>query len=245
MVGDGSYLMLNSEIATSVMLGTKLVIVVQDNRGYGCIHRLQLACGGEGFNNLFDDCVQAGRGRRRSTSPRMRARWARWPSTSIRSRSSRRRSRGRAPPSARTSWSSTPIRCGRPRRAAGGGKSACPRCRSRRRCAPRAPSTSTANGFRDRDEGRHELRRAHRHQSDLVDQRRPAGAGRRDAARDGAFRRQGDRLRRLRARQQVSARAGGAARGARAARARVRLRLVFGTSRAARSTTRSRRSRST
>ena len=58
MVGDGSYLMLNSEIATSVMLGTKLLIVVQDNEGYGCIHRLQLACGGEGFNNLFDDCVQ-------------------------------------------------------------------------------------------------------------------------------------------------------------------------------------------
>ncbi|MEO8304265.1 MAG: 3D-(3,5/4)-trihydroxycyclohexane-1,2-dione acylhydrolase (decyclizing) [Betaproteobacteria bacterium] len=58
MVGDGSYLMMNSEIATSVMLGTKLVIVVQDNRGYGCIHRLQVASGGEGFNNLFDDCVQ-------------------------------------------------------------------------------------------------------------------------------------------------------------------------------------------
>ncbi|HET7032260.1 MAG TPA: 3D-(3,5/4)-trihydroxycyclohexane-1,2-dione acylhydrolase (decyclizing) [Casimicrobiaceae bacterium] len=58
IIGDGSYLMLNSEIATSVMLGTKLVIVVLDNRGYGCIHRLQLASGGEGFNNLFDDCVQ-------------------------------------------------------------------------------------------------------------------------------------------------------------------------------------------
>ena len=62
MVGDGSYLMLNSEIATSVMLGIKLVVVVQDNRGYGCIHRLQAACGGEGFNNLFDDCVQGGSG---------------------------------------------------------------------------------------------------------------------------------------------------------------------------------------
>jgi 3D-(3,5/4)-trihydroxycyclohexane-1,2-dione acylhydrolase (decyclizing) len=58
MVGDGSYLMLNSEIATSVMLGIKLVIVVQDNRGYGCIHRLQGACGGEPFNNLFADCAQ-------------------------------------------------------------------------------------------------------------------------------------------------------------------------------------------
>ena len=59
MVGDGSYLMLNSEIATSVMLDRKLVIVVLDNHGYGCIHRLQQACGGERFNNLFADCLQA------------------------------------------------------------------------------------------------------------------------------------------------------------------------------------------
>ena len=58
MVGDGSYLMLNSEIATSVMLRKKLIIVVLDNLGYGCINRLQQACGGEPFNNLFDDCVQ-------------------------------------------------------------------------------------------------------------------------------------------------------------------------------------------
>jgi len=54
LVGDGSYLMLNSEIATSVMLGRKLTIIVLDNRGYGCINRLQRACGGESFNNLFD-----------------------------------------------------------------------------------------------------------------------------------------------------------------------------------------------
>ncbi|MGF1683181.1 3D-(3,5/4)-trihydroxycyclohexane-1,2-dione acylhydrolase (decyclizing) [Photobacterium minamisatsumaniensis] len=56
MVGDGSYLMLNSEISTSVMLGQKLVLVVLDNRGYGCINRLQHACGGAGFNNLLKDC---------------------------------------------------------------------------------------------------------------------------------------------------------------------------------------------
>ena len=41
LVGDGSYLMMNSEIATSVALGLKLVIVVLDNRGFGCINRLQ------------------------------------------------------------------------------------------------------------------------------------------------------------------------------------------------------------
>ena len=55
MVGDGSYLMLNSEIATSVMLGRKLVIVVLDNRGFGCINRLQQATGGAPFNNLLAD----------------------------------------------------------------------------------------------------------------------------------------------------------------------------------------------
>jgi 3D-(3,5/4)-trihydroxycyclohexane-1,2-dione acylhydrolase (decyclizing) len=57
LVGDGSYLMMNSEIATSVMLGRKLLIVVLDNRGFGCIQRLQQATGGEGFNNLLEDCV--------------------------------------------------------------------------------------------------------------------------------------------------------------------------------------------
>jgi 3D-(3,5/4)-trihydroxycyclohexane-1,2-dione acylhydrolase (decyclizing) len=54
LVGDGSYLMLNSELATSVMLGLKLTVVLLDNRGYGCIDRLQRACGGASFNNLFD-----------------------------------------------------------------------------------------------------------------------------------------------------------------------------------------------
>ncbi|HSC24535.1 MAG TPA: 3D-(3,5/4)-trihydroxycyclohexane-1,2-dione acylhydrolase (decyclizing), partial [Casimicrobiaceae bacterium] len=59
LVGDGSYLMMNSEIATSVMLGLKLVVVVLDNRGFGCINRLQQACGGAPFNNLLDDCIRA------------------------------------------------------------------------------------------------------------------------------------------------------------------------------------------
>ena len=45
MVGDGSYLMMNSELATSVMLGLKLTVVLLDNRGYGCINRLQRATG--------------------------------------------------------------------------------------------------------------------------------------------------------------------------------------------------------
>lgn len=52
-VGDGSYLMMNSEIATSVMLGLKLVVVLLDNGGYGCIDRLQRATGSSSFNNLL------------------------------------------------------------------------------------------------------------------------------------------------------------------------------------------------
>ena len=55
MVGDGSYLMLNSELATSVMLGVKLIVVLLDNRGYGCINRLQQATGSPPFNNLLAD----------------------------------------------------------------------------------------------------------------------------------------------------------------------------------------------
>ncbi|MDH4991135.1 3D-(3,5/4)-trihydroxycyclohexane-1,2-dione acylhydrolase (decyclizing) [Aquamicrobium lusatiense] len=54
MVGDGSYMMMNSELATSVMLGQKLIVVVLDNRGFACINRLQMATGGESFNNLLD-----------------------------------------------------------------------------------------------------------------------------------------------------------------------------------------------
>ena len=55
MLGDGSYMMMNSEIATSVMLGKKLTVVVLDNRGFGCINRLQMATGGANFNNLLKD----------------------------------------------------------------------------------------------------------------------------------------------------------------------------------------------
>lgn len=55
MVGDGSYLMMNSELAVSVMLGTKLIVTLLDNRGFGCINRLQAATGGAPFNNLLAD----------------------------------------------------------------------------------------------------------------------------------------------------------------------------------------------
>ena len=54
-VGDGSYMMMNSELSTSLMLGKKLTIVLNDNRGFGCINRLQKETGGAPFNNLLED----------------------------------------------------------------------------------------------------------------------------------------------------------------------------------------------
>lgn len=53
MVGDGSYMMMNSELATAVGMGVKITVVITDNRGYGCINRLQLGTGGAEFNNLY------------------------------------------------------------------------------------------------------------------------------------------------------------------------------------------------
>ncbi|HUR56150.1 MAG TPA: 3D-(3,5/4)-trihydroxycyclohexane-1,2-dione acylhydrolase (decyclizing) [Opitutaceae bacterium] len=52
-LGDGSYLMLHTEIVTAVQEGLKLTIVVVDNHGYGCIHGLQRGCGGNSFGNEF------------------------------------------------------------------------------------------------------------------------------------------------------------------------------------------------
>jgi 3D-(3,5/4)-trihydroxycyclohexane-1,2-dione acylhydrolase (decyclizing) len=55
MVGDGSYMMANSELATAVMMGVPFTVVLTDNRGYGCINRLQQGTGGAPFNNMLDD----------------------------------------------------------------------------------------------------------------------------------------------------------------------------------------------
>jgi 3D-(3,5/4)-trihydroxycyclohexane-1,2-dione acylhydrolase (decyclizing) len=52
--GDGTYMMANSEMATAAMMGIAFTVVVTDNRGYGCINRLQMATGGAEFNNLLD-----------------------------------------------------------------------------------------------------------------------------------------------------------------------------------------------
>ncbi|MCO5224540.1 MAG: 3D-(3,5/4)-trihydroxycyclohexane-1,2-dione acylhydrolase (decyclizing) [Thermomicrobiales bacterium] len=51
MVGDGSYLMLHTEIVTAVQEGQKLIIVLVDNGGYQCIRGLQMASGSPSFGN--------------------------------------------------------------------------------------------------------------------------------------------------------------------------------------------------
>ena len=54
--GDGSYLMLNSDIYSSVLTGHKLIVVVCDNGGFAVINRLQNFKGSASFNNLLEDC---------------------------------------------------------------------------------------------------------------------------------------------------------------------------------------------
>ncbi len=54
-VGDGSYLMMNSDIYSSVLSGHKLIVVVCDNGGYAVINRLQNFKGNASFNNLIED----------------------------------------------------------------------------------------------------------------------------------------------------------------------------------------------
>ena len=55
--GDGTYMMANSEMATAAMMGLSFTVVVTDNRGFGCINRLQIGTGGAEFNNLLDHAI--------------------------------------------------------------------------------------------------------------------------------------------------------------------------------------------
>ena len=55
-VGDGSYLLMNSDIYSSVLTDKKLIILVLDNGGFAVINKLQNNTGNESFNNLFADC---------------------------------------------------------------------------------------------------------------------------------------------------------------------------------------------
>ncbi len=53
LVGDGSYLMMSQELVTSIQEHRKLIIVLLDNHGYGCIRGLAASCGSHGFGNDF------------------------------------------------------------------------------------------------------------------------------------------------------------------------------------------------
>ncbi len=53
MVGDGSWLMMATEIATAVQEGVKLVVVLVDNHGYASIGGLSAACGSDGFGTRY------------------------------------------------------------------------------------------------------------------------------------------------------------------------------------------------
>jgi 3D-(3,5/4)-trihydroxycyclohexane-1,2-dione acylhydrolase (decyclizing) len=55
-VGDGSTMMMNSDLYSSVISGHKMIVIICDNGGFAVINRLQVNQGGVPFNNLLDDC---------------------------------------------------------------------------------------------------------------------------------------------------------------------------------------------
>ncbi|MDP2120077.1 MAG: 3D-(3,5/4)-trihydroxycyclohexane-1,2-dione acylhydrolase (decyclizing) [Hoeflea sp.] len=56
LVGDGAYLLMNSDIYSSVLTNKKLIVLVLDNGGFAVINKLQNNTGNESFNNLIADC---------------------------------------------------------------------------------------------------------------------------------------------------------------------------------------------
>jgi 3D-(3,5/4)-trihydroxycyclohexane-1,2-dione acylhydrolase (decyclizing) len=54
--GDGSYLLMNSDIYSAALTGKKLIVLVLDNGGFAVINKLQNNTGNESFNNLIKDC---------------------------------------------------------------------------------------------------------------------------------------------------------------------------------------------
>jgi 3D-(3,5/4)-trihydroxycyclohexane-1,2-dione acylhydrolase (decyclizing) len=57
--GDGSYLLMNSDIYSSVLTRKKLIVLVLDNGGFAVINKLQNNTGNESFNNLIADTPTA------------------------------------------------------------------------------------------------------------------------------------------------------------------------------------------
>ena len=149
LLGDGSYLMLNSELYSAAFAGHPFVAVVCDNGGYAVIHRLQTGQGAPGFNNLLVDAVGPGAPARRPARRLRRARPLRsgarsrtCPRDVRRSTTSRRRTAGPATaavrPAVPRSSCAGPTPPRGPRRARGG-RSAC-------RVAVRARGVRRAQG---------------------------------------------------------------------------------------------------
>ena len=57
LVGDGSYLIMNSDIYSSVLTGHKMIVIVCDNAGFAVINKLQKNTGNDAFNNQLRDCT--------------------------------------------------------------------------------------------------------------------------------------------------------------------------------------------
>jgi len=60
VLGDGSYLMLNHEIVTSLQEGIKITVILLDNHGFQCIQNLQKSCGSQSFGNEFRSREKSG-----------------------------------------------------------------------------------------------------------------------------------------------------------------------------------------
>jgi 3D-(3,5/4)-trihydroxycyclohexane-1,2-dione acylhydrolase (decyclizing) len=56
LVGDGSYLLMNSEIYSSVLYDRKLIVILCDNGGFAVIDKLQRNTGNVSFHNMLEDC---------------------------------------------------------------------------------------------------------------------------------------------------------------------------------------------
>ena len=55
-IGDGSYMMMNSDLYSAALSQKKLIVLVLDNGGFAVINKLQNNTGNESFNNLLADC---------------------------------------------------------------------------------------------------------------------------------------------------------------------------------------------
>ena len=195
MVGDGSYLMMNSELQTSVRMRQKLIVTVLDNHGFGCIDRLQRACGGESFNNLWPDGADWV-----DFAAHARA-WAR-SATAVDGIAALEAALADARGADRTTViviETDPL--ARPTRGGAWWDVAVPEVSSR----PEAGQARAAYEPRWR-RGSAEHDGPARHQPDRLEQRRHAGTRRRHAARDMSGRGAAGRVHRDRERQQVPAR---------------------------------------